>query len=143
MSDTRALNDLVRVMYEASREIRFMRDPTRGGLATTLKEAALESGLCIRIKEQDLTVAPGVKGACSLLGLDPLFVANEGILIAVVEKTAAHALVKVMNQHEHGRLARVIGEVLETPKGSVLLETAIGGTRIIDMLQGEQLPRIC
>ncbi len=143
VSDTRALNDLVRVMYDASREIHFMRDPTRGGLATTLKEAALESGLCVRIEEQALPVAPGVKGACSILGLDPLFVANEGILIAVVEEMISDSLVKAMNNHEHGRLARVIGEVLETPKGSVLLETAIGGTRIIDMLQGEQLPRIC
>jgi hydrogenase expression/formation protein HypE len=143
MSDTRALNDLVRAMYEVSADIHFMRDPTRGGLATTLKETALESGLCLRIREQALPVPPGVKGACSLLGLDPLFVANEGILIALVEAAVADAVVSAMRRHEHGRHAAIIGEAVETPAGMVLLETAIGGSRIMDMLQGEQLPRIC
>jgi len=143
MSDTRPLNDLVRGMYEVSEDIHFMRDPTRGGLATTLKEIALESGLCFRIREQSLPVPAGVRGACSLLGLDPLFVANEGILIAVVGAIAAEELVSAMQKHEHGRYAVVIGEVSDTPASMVLLETAIGGTRIIDMLQGEQLPRIC
>jgi hydrogenase expression/formation protein HypE len=142
-SDSRALNSLVEAMYAASPEIRFMRDPTRGGLATTLKEAALESGLCIRINEKTLPVPSGVKGACSLLGLDPLFVANEGILIAVAAPSAADAIVSAMRKHEHGRSAAIIGEAAAEPKGTVLLETAIGGTRIIDMLQGEQLPRIC
>jgi hydrogenase expression/formation protein HypE len=142
-SDTRALNGLVRDMYCASREIHFMRDPTRGGLATTLKEAALESGLCIRIKEQALPIPEGVKGACSLLGLDPLYVANEGTLIAVVKAADAEAVTMAMRKHEHGRHAAIIGEIVDAPSGGVLLETAIGGTRIIDMLQGEQLPRIC
>jgi hydrogenase expression/formation protein HypE len=142
-SDTRALNGLVRSMYEAGGEIHFMRDPTRGGLATTLKEAALESGLCIRVREKDLPVPPGVKGACSLLGLDPLFVANEGVLIAIVAAGSADGVVKAMNQHEHGKHAAVIGEIAEAPAGMVLLETAVGGSRVIDMLQGEQLPRIC
>jgi hydrogenase expression/formation protein HypE len=143
VSDTRPLNGLVSVMYKASAQIHFMRDPTRGGLATTLKEAALESGLCLRIREHDLPVPPGVKGACSLLGLDPLFVANEGILIAVVETSVADAIVSSMKNHEHGQHAAIIGEVSESPAGMVLMETAIGGNRIIDMLQGEQLPRIC
>ena len=129
-------------MYAAG-DIRFMRDPTRGGLATTLKEAALESGLCIRIQEGNLPIPPGVRGACSLLGLDPLFVANEGLLIAVIDSGIADAVVKAMKQHEHGRHAAIIGRVSEAPSGMVLLETAVGGTRIIDMLQGEQLPRIC
>jgi hydrogenase expression/formation protein HypE len=142
-SDTRSLNGLVSAMYGASTDIHFMRDPTRGGLATTLKEAALESGLCMRIREALLPVPPGVKGACSLLGLDPLFVANEGILIAVVQASAAQEITAAMREHEHGRHAAVVGEVAEAPSGAVLLETAIGGTRIIDMLQGEQLPRIC
>ena len=142
-SDTRALNGLVNAMYAASNAIRFMRDPTRGGLATTLKEAALESGLCIRIQEPSLPIPPGVKGACSLLGLDPIFVANEGILIAIVEASVAEAVVTAMHQHEFGRHAAIIGDIAEGPSGAVLLETAIGGTRIIDMLQGEQLPRIC
>lgn len=143
VSDTRALNGLVSAMYGASSEIHFMRDPTRGGLATTLKEAALESGLCIRIKEESLPVPPGVKGACSLLGLDPLFVANEGILIAIVDHEATDAVLKAMNGHEHGTYAAVIGEIDAAPSAMVLLETAVGGSRIIDMLQGEQLPRIC
>ncbi|HSQ78513.1 MAG TPA: AIR synthase-related protein, partial [Nitrospirota bacterium] len=116
---------------------------TRGGLATTLKEAALESGLCLRIREQALPVPLGVKGACSLLGLDPLFVANEGILIALVEAAVAEAVVSAMRKHEHGQYATIIGEATGAPSGMVLLETAIGGNRIMDMLQGEQLPRIC
>jgi hydrogenase expression/formation protein HypE len=120
-----------------------MRDPTRGGLATTLKEAALESGLCVRVKEQALPIAPGVKGACGLLGLDPLYVANEGILIAVVEAFAVDSILAAMKKHEHGRYAAIIGEIADSPQGMVLLETAIGGNRIIDMLPGEQLPRIC
>jgi hydrogenase expression/formation protein HypE len=143
LSDTRALNGLVESMYQAGGDIRFMRDPTRGGLATTLKEAALESGLCIRIKEQSLPVPPGVKGACSLLGLDPLFVANEGILIAVVDSATAETVLTAMKRHEYGKHAAIIGEVAESPARTVLLETNIGGNRIIDMLQGEQLPRIC
>ncbi len=143
ISDTRALNGLVKNMYGVSNEIHFMRDPTRGGLATTLKEAALESRLCIRIKEQALPVAQGVKGACRLLGLDPLFVANEGILIAIVKSTDAEPIVTAMRKHEHGQQTAIIGEIVDAPSGGVLLETAIGGTRIIDMLQGEQLPRIC
>ena len=143
ISDTRALNGIIREMYDVARDIHFMRDPTRGGLATTLKEAALESKLCIRIKEQSLPIPPGVKGACSLLGLDPLFVANEGILIAIVKASDAEAVTTAMRKHEHGRYAAIIGEIAGAPSGAVLLETAIGGTRIIDMLQGEQLPRIC
>ncbi|MEK6743872.1 MAG: hydrogenase expression/formation protein HypE [Nitrospirota bacterium] len=142
-SDTRPLNSLVKVMYQATDKIRFMRDPTRGGLATTLKEASLESGLCIRIREQVLPVPPQVKGACSLLGLDPLYVANEGILVAMVDPGVAEAIVLTMRTHEYGRNAAVIGTVDRSAPGMVLLETAAGGSRIIDMLQGEMLPRIC
>ncbi|NTW59034.1 MAG: hydrogenase expression/formation protein HypE [Nitrospirae bacterium] len=143
VSDTRPLNGLVRAMYQATSRIRFMRDPTRGGLATTLKEAALESGLCIRIREQSLPVPPPVSGACSLLGLDPLYVANEGILTAVVDPVDADRIVAAMRAHEHGRSAAVIGTVDRSAPGMVLLETAIGGSRILDMLPGEMLPRIC
>ncbi len=142
-SDTRPLNSLVKAMYQATDKIRFMRDPTRGGLATTLKEAALESGLCIRIREQALPIPPPVKGACSLLGLDPLYVANEGILVAVVDPGVAERVVSAMRGHEHGKNAAVIGTVDKSAPGMVLLETAAGGSRIIDMLQGEMLPRIC
>ncbi len=142
-SDTCALNGLVSAMYGASADIHFMRDPTRGGLATTLKEAALESGLCMRVREQALPVPPGVKGACKLLGLDPLFVANEGILIALVDSASADTILSAMRKHEHGKHAAIIGEVAGEPAATVLLETEIGGRRMIDMLQGEQLPRIC
>ncbi|MCL5421060.1 MAG: hydrogenase expression/formation protein HypE [Nitrospirae bacterium] len=143
VSDTAPLNGLVKAMLDATRDICFMRDPTRGGLATTLKEAALESRKCMRIREDAIPVAPQVRGACDLLGLDPLYVANEGALLAIVAPHAADDLLGVMKKHPAGAKARVIGEVAESPEGMVLLETSIGGTRIIDMLQGEQLPRIC
>jgi hydrogenase expression/formation protein HypE len=142
-SDTRPLNGLVGAMYDASDKIHFMRDPTRGGLATTLKEAALESKLSMRIHETALPIPQGVKGACGLLGLDPLYVANEGILIAMVDPSAADAVISAMRRHPHGRHAAILGEVTASPAGAVLLETAIGGHRIMDMLLGEQLPRIC
>lgn len=142
-TDSRPLNSLVRTMFEATNEISFMRDPTRGGLASTLKEAALESGRCIRIREEALPIPPGVKGACGLLGFDPLYVANEGILVAIVNGNAADSLVRAMKKHPDGYHAARIGTVEESPQGAVLLETSIGGTRIIDMLRGEQLPRIC
>jgi len=143
VSDTRPLHILVQSMISATKEIRFMRDPTRGGLATTLKEAALESGLCIRVQEDSIPIPPQVKGACGLLGLDPLYVANEGILIAIVDRAMADTLVSVMKRDPFGGKAAIIGEVDDAPIGMVLLETVIGGSRIIDMLQGEQLPRIC
>jgi hydrogenase expression/formation protein HypE len=143
VSDTRPLNSLVKCMYQASGKIRFMRDPTRGGLATTLKETALESGLCIRIREQALPVPKPVQGACSLLGLDPLYVANEGILLAVVDPGAAGQILSAMKQHDDGTSAAVIGTVDRSSPGMVLLETTIGGSRILDMLPGEMLPRIC
>ncbi len=142
-SDTAPLNDLVRCMVEASREIHFMRDPTRGGLATTLKEAAIESNHCIKISEEAIPIPPQVTGACELLGLDPLFIANEGILIAIVGRSGAEKVLSVMKNHPLGKNAAIIGEVDDSPPGMVLLETAIGGSRIIEMLQGEQLPRIC
>lgn len=142
-SDTAPLNGLVKAMLGAARDIHFMRDPTRGGLATTLKEAATESKKCIRIKEESVPVAPRVRGACDLLGLDPLYVANEGALIAIVPSEVAHSVCEAMKGHPYGVAARIIGEVAEAPEGMALLETAIGGTRVIDMLQGEQLPRIC
>jgi hydrogenase expression/formation protein HypE len=120
-----------------------MRDPTRGGLATTLKEIAVDSGCGIMIDEKSVPVPPGVKGACELLGLDPLYVANEGILIAIVSPDVAETLVKTMRKHPLGKEACIIGEVRESPSGMVLLRTPIGGTRIVDMLSGDQLPRIC
>ena len=143
VSDSAPLNSLIERVCEVTKEVRFMRDPTRGGLATTLKETAIESGKCIRVKERTIPVAPQVKGACDLLGLDPLYVANEGIVVAVVDPSAAEAVLEVMRQHPYGVNAHIIGSVEDSPKGMVLLETRAGGTRIIEMLQGEQLPRIC
>ncbi len=143
LSDTRPLGGLVAAMLAVDTGIRFMRDPTRGGLATTLKEAALESGLCIRIREEAVPVPSQVRGACGLLGLDPLYVANEGILVAIAAPGRAEALLDAMRRHPFGGAARAIGRVEESPAGMVLLDTAIGGSRIIDMLPGEMLPRIC
>ncbi|MDH4162484.1 MAG: hydrogenase expression/formation protein HypE [Nitrospirota bacterium] len=142
-TDSRPLNGLVKAMLNTAPDIHFMRDPTRGGMATTLKEAALESGMCIKIREQDLPIPPPVKGACDLLGLDPLYVANEGILIAIVEADKAGDVLEAMKSHPFGRNAHLIGEVQASPNGMVLLETAVGGSRIVDMLPGEMLPRIC
>jgi hydrogenase expression/formation protein HypE len=146
LSDTAALNELVALMLNFEKNIRMMRDPTRGGVATTLKEMATESGLPVLIGEEQLPIPDGVKGACELLGLDPLYIANEGILLAIVPAGTADALVAVMRKHPLGAGAAVIGEIGPgdpKKKGMVLLKTAIGGTRIVDMLAGEQLPRIC
>jgi hydrogenase expression/formation protein HypE len=143
LSDVQPLHSLVERMLLETKKVRVMRDPTRGGLATTLKEFANESGYCMIINEESLKVMPGVRGACELLGLDPLYVANEGILIAVVDRDVAEILIEKMRATRTGTDAAIIGEVVELPRQTVLLKTAIGGNRIIDMLSGEQLPRIC
>jgi hydrogenase expression/formation protein HypE len=143
-SDTAALNGLVKVMLEAAGDgLRAMRDPTRGGVATTLKEFSMESGLAMEMDEESLPVPSGVRGACDLLGLDPLFVANEGLLLAVVSGDMSKYLLKEMRAHPLGTGSRAIGSVLGSPEEKVLLRTSIGGTRIVDMLEGGQLPRIC
>lgn len=144
-SDTAPLTGLVEAMLKAG-NVKMMRDPTRGGLATTLKELAVESGHGIVFHEEDVPVSSGVKGACDLLGIDPLYVANEGILVAIVSAEASEAVLSEMRAHPLGRDSALIGEVTGAAggrSGLVLLRTAIGGTRIIDMLSGEQLPRIC
>lgn len=143
LSDTAPLNSLVSEMLNITKEVHAMRDPTRGGLASALKEIAMDSGSCIAIEETSVLVPAGVKGACELLGLDPLYVANEGILVAIVKSDVAELLVNTIKKHPLGKEARIIGDVQETPAGMVLLKTAIGGTRIVDMLSGDQLPRIC
>ncbi len=143
LSDVGPLNALVKRMADRTKNIRMMRDPTRGGVATTLKEIASESGCCIVIDESAIRVEPGVKGACELLGLDPLYIANEGILIAIVDPEVAEALADEMRKTAEGAGTAIIGEVVETPGETVLLKTNIGGIRIIDMLSGDQLPRIC
>jgi hydrogenase expression/formation protein HypE len=148
-SDSVPLNSLVRELTEAAESkgaidgIHCLRDPTRGGVATTLNEIALSSNVCIEIREEWIPVREEVKGACEILGLDPLYVANEGKLVAIVAPEIADLLVVRMNEHEHGRAACVIGEVKAAPEGIVAMVTGFGGTRIVDMLAGEQLPRIC
>ena len=142
-SDSAPLNSLVRDMLSVCPEMRAFRDPTRGGLASTLIEFAEESGTCILISEKALPVTSAVRGACELLGLDPLYVANEGKLAAAVPPDKADIVLDAMRKNPYGKGAVIIGEVTPSPKGKVLMKTHIGGTRIIDMLAGEQLPRIC
>ncbi|MEW6220378.1 MAG: hydrogenase expression/formation protein HypE [Thermodesulfobacteriota bacterium] len=143
LSDTRPLHALVAALAELGPAVRFLRDPTRGGLATTLKEAAMASGCAIRLEEGALPVLPAAQGVAELLGIDPLYAANEGILVAVVAAEAGERALAVMAGREDAPAPGRIGEVLAAPAGMVLLATAIGGSRIVDMLPGEELPRIC
>ena len=143
-SDSAALNGLVAAMIDAAgRSIHVMRDPTRGGLAATLNEIASQSGVGIRLSEDQLPVKGEVRGACELLGLDPLNIANEGKLVAVVYPAAADALLAAMRGNPLGVDAAIVGEVIEDPQGLVRMVTGIRGERVIDWLHGEQLPRIC
>lgn len=142
-SDTAPLWSLVQAMLEASPDMHCLRDPTRGGVATTLNEIAMSSEVCIAIDERQIPVRDEVRGACEILGLDPLYVANEGKLVAIVAAPVADRIITQMQQHPLGRQACIIGEVQPEPPGMVILRTAFGGTRIVDMLVGEQLPRIC
>jgi hydrogenase expression/formation protein HypE len=120
-----------------------LRDPTRGGLATTLNEIAGQSGVGIRLEEGAIPVHPEVSAACEMLGFDPLYVANEGKLVAMVAREDADIVLKAMRATRYGEGAVVIGEVTAEPRGRVLLKTALGTTRLVDMLAGEMLPRIC
>jgi len=142
-SDTAPLNHLVQDMLNVSKNIRWMRDPTRGGLSSSLNELAQSSKKGITLHESDIPVPESVKAACEILGLDPLYVANEGKLLAVVPAQEAEQIVDVMHKNPHGKNARIIGEVVDDHHGYVLLKTSIGGNRVVDMLAGEQLPRIC
>jgi len=142
-SDCAPLNKLVAEMLDSGVEIRCMRDPTRGGLASTLNEFAESSRVGIRIEEQSLPVHEGVQAACELLGFDPLYVANEGKLVAVVAANGAEKIVDVMRRNKYGKEAVIIGEVVSEHPGRVILKTRMGASRIVDMLVGEQLPRIC
>ncbi|HKA52943.1 MAG TPA: hydrogenase expression/formation protein HypE [Candidatus Binatia bacterium] len=142
-SDTAALHTLVAAMLEASDQIHCLRDPTRGGVATTLNELAAASGVGLEIDEKTIPVKESVKGACEILGLDPLYIANEGKLVALVAAEAAEKVIGKMRAHPLGAEARIIGEAVAPHAGMVLLRTAIGGKRVLDVLRGEQLPRIC
>ncbi|NEW97734.1 hydrogenase expression/formation protein HypE [Rhodopseudomonas sp. BR0G17] len=143
-SDSAALHELVAAMVAAAPQgLRVMRDPTRGGLAATLNELAQQSAVGFRLDEDAVPVRPEVVAACELLGLDPLYVANEGKLVAVAAPEAADALLAAMRAHPLGRDAAIIGEVIEDDHHFVQMTTAFGGGRIVDWLAGEQLPRIC
>jgi hydrogenase expression/formation protein HypE len=144
LSDCASLHELVAVMVEAAGpHLKLMRDPTRGGLAATLNELAHQSGVGFRIEEAAIPVKPQVAAACELLGLDPLFVANEGKLVAVVAPAGAAVLLAAMQGHPLGREAAIIGGAVADEQLFVQMTTAFGGGRIVDWLSGEQLPRIC
>ena len=142
-SDVAPLNHLVAAMLDASDEIRVLRDPTRGGVATALNEIAQQSGVGIVLEETAVPILPPVKAACEVLGFDPLYIANEGKLLAIVGRKDADKVVEVMRGMKYGEETAVIGEVRAAPKGRVLMKTVIGSSRVVDMLMGEMLPRIC
>ncbi len=142
-SDTAPLHRMVAGMLAAAPGVHVLRDPTRGGLGTALNEIAVQSGVGILIREACLPVKPAVRGLCDLLGFDPLYLANEGKLIAFVSAQDAAAVLEAMRRDPFGTEACIIGEVTDGPAGRVVMETHIGGRRIVDMLAGEQLPRIC
>jgi len=142
-SDCAALHRLVAEMLDATPDIHCLRDPTRGGVATVLNELASRSQVGMILYESEIPVRDTVRGACEILGLDPLYVANEGKLVAIVPGTVADATLARMRQNSLGQDARIIGEVIATDPGMVLMKTEIGGARVVDTLFGEQLPRIC
>jgi hydrogenase expression/formation protein HypE len=142
-SDTAALHRLVAEVLATGAAIHCLRDPTRGGVATALSEIAQRSKVGIVLDETAIAVREPVRGVCELLGLDPLYVANEGKLLAIVPEADTARVLEAMCKHPEGRDARVIGQVVEDTAALVVLKTTVGGRRIVDMLQGEQLPRIC
>lgn len=142
-SDSASLHTLVRAMLEASEQIHCLRDPTRGGVATALNELASRSAVGVELDEDAIPVRETVKGACEILGLDPLYVANEGKLVAIVAESDAEAVLGRMRSHPLGGDAQIIGRVVREHAPLVLMKTAVGGTRIVDVMFGEQLPRIC
>ena len=142
-SDSAPLNHLTRRMFASGGSIHVLRDPTRGGVATSLNEIAEKSGVGIKIFEDSLPVHPEVAGMCELLGLDPLYLANEGKLLAFIAPQDAEVVLSAMKEDAVAREACIVGEVISENPGRVFMETRIGGKRIVDMLAGEQLPRIC
>ena len=142
-SDCAPLNSLVADMLNASPNIHCLRDPTRGGLATTLNELAEQSGVSIRIEEERVPVREEVLAACEMLGLDPLYIANEGRLVAIVTAEDADGVLRAMRRNRYGKEASLIGEVSANNPGRVVMKTSIGSSRIVDMLVGDPLPRIC
>lgn len=143
LSDSAALHGLVAAILDVAPGVRTLRDPTRGGLSATLNEVAGRSKVGMLVRERDIPVKPAVEAACELLGLDPLHVANEGKLVAIVDPADADAVLAAMRAHPRGAEAAIIGTVTADAPGLVQLDTAFGGRRIVDWLAGEQLPRIC
>ncbi|UUN30947.1 hydrogenase expression/formation protein HypE [Streptomyces sp. FIT100] len=142
-SDCAALGGLVEAMLAVTRDLHVLRDPTRGGLAASLNEIAAASGTGVVLQERAVPVPPAVANACAVLGLDPMYVANEGKLVAFVPREHADAVLAAMRAHPLGREAAVIGETVDAHPGMVVARTGLGGTRVVDMPLGEQLPRIC
>ena len=142
-SDTAPLSSLVADILEVSKDIHVLRDPTRGGLATTLNEIALSSKVDVEINEGDISVQEEVRAACEILGYDPLYLANEGKVVTFVPSEIAPEVFKKMRKNKYGKESKIIGRVVRKSEGKVYLNTIIGGKRIVDMLTGEQLPRIC
>jgi hydrogenase expression/formation protein HypE len=142
-SDTAPLNGLVDVILKASKDIHVLRDPTRGGITSALTEITQVAKVGMLLNEAHIPISEEVKGACEILGLDPLYVANEGKLLAVVAPADADRVLSAMHSHPLGKEAAIIGEVTSNHPGFVMMKTRVGGTRVVDMLSGEQLPRIC
>jgi len=142
-TDCQPLNSLISAMLAVCPDIHCMRDATRGGIATVLNEFAQSSNVCIRLKETAIPMRDKVRGMCEILGLDPLYLANEGKVLAIIPAPAADKVIEVMRAHPDGRHSAIIAEVTEKPAARVILSTLFGGERIVDMLVGEQLPRIC
>jgi hydrogenase expression/formation protein HypE len=143
-SDTTPLNGLVEALLRAAGpQVHVLRDPTRGGVASALNEIAANAGVGIVLEETRIPVWDQVKGACEILGLDPLYVANEGKCLAIVAAEAAEAVLEAMRSHPLGREAAIVGQVVEQHPGTVILRSQVGGKRVVDMLSREQLPRIC
>jgi hydrogenase expression/formation protein HypE len=143
-SDCAPLHDITaRVLAVAGDDVHVLRDPTRGGLASTLNEIAAQAGVGIRLDERSIPIGEAVRGACEILGLDPLYVANEGKVLVIAERDKAEAVLAAMRVHPLGRQSAIIGEVVAEHPRRVMLRSSIGGMRVVDMLSGEQLPRIC
>jgi hydrogenase expression/formation protein HypE len=142
-SDCASLNHMIKEILDAGCRVKFMRDATRGGIATVLCELAEHNNTGVEINESQIVVNENVRGICELLGFDPFYVANEGKVVMIVDEKDSEKALQIMKQNEFGKEASVIGEILDKHHGKAILNTGIGGKRIIDMLAGEQLPRIC
>ncbi len=143
ISDTMPLNDLMNEVYSVTRDVHVLRDPTRGGVSSALNEIAKTANVGIEINEKDIPISEQVKGACEILGLDPLYIANEGKILIIVPEEYSEQILEKMRRHPAGQDSSIIGSVNSEMKRMVRMKTSIGSTRIVDMISGEQLPRIC